>query len=838
MTRTLARSSLRYFLRHRWQTALAVLGIALGVAVMIAVDIANSSARRAFGLTLDRIAGRATHQIESAPSTLPEDLYPRLRLEWGIDAATPILEGTVRLRGQAFTLLGIDPLSQRGFRDPSWNLRPGDTTDLLTRGDSLLMSGADVERLGLAMGDPVTLDVAGRALRLRLAGLIEARDSASAAGLLVTDIATAQEILDRVGVLDRIDLILSPKEAQALAPALPPGLRLNAAARRSASLTSMTEAFHLNLAAMSLLAVLVGGFIIYNTLTFAVLQRRALLGGLRTLGVTRGQLFTLVMGEALLLTLVGILLGLLLGIATGRGLVQLVTRTINDLYFTVTVTRFFLEPRPLIQGAAVGLLVAFVAAALPALEAARSEPRDALRRGLIERRGHRLLPWLSLGGGILLFGGLALTTIPSRSLLLGFIALFLVILGYCLGVPQLLVVFCRSLGEWLGPYLGFPTRLALRALLGSVSRTGVAVAALTLAVAASIGVGIMITSFRSSVAQWLDATLRSDLYVSALSGVSNRTDGTLPAELPVRIRAVPGVAEISTGRSVRVETSQGLVTLLAIDPSSRSYRGFQFSGDVLDDLWDRFQRGEAVLISEPYAYRHGLQTGQRLELFTSQGPRAFTIGGVFYDYGSDSGVILLPRNLYQVLWDDAAISTVGVVLSDPGQSAAVEQRLRDLVATLDQTVRVRSDQRIREESMEVFDRTFTVTRVLRLLAIGVAFIGILNALMALQMERARDYAVLRASGMTPSDLTGLILRQTALLGLAAGLFALPLGVLMAELLIEVVNWRSFGWTIHLQLSPLAILAAAFLAPVAALLAGIYPAWQVRRAQPADALRDL
>jgi putative ABC transport system permease protein len=168
----------------------------------------------------------------------------------------------------------------------------------------------------------------------------------------------------------------------------------------------------------------------------------------------------------------------------------------------------------------------------------------------------------------------------------------------------------------------------------------------------------------------------------------------------------------------------------------------------------------------------------------------------------------------------------------------VEQRLRDLVATLDQTVRVRSDQRIREESMEVFDRTFTVTRVLRLLAIGVAFIGILNALMALQMERARDYAVLRASGMTPSDLTGLILRQTALLGLAAGLFALPLGVLMAELLIEVVNWRSFGWTIHLQLSPLAMLAAAFLAPVAALLAGIYPAWQVRRAQPADALRDL
>lgn len=837
MSPALLRASLRYFLQRRWQTTLALLGIALGVAVMIAVDIANSSARRAFGLTLDRVAGRATHQIEAVSGSILEDLYRTLSVEVRIAQATPILEATVRLQGEAFTLLGIDPLSQRPFRDPSWRLQSADTGRLLTEPDGLLLAAADAQRLGYRPGDPLTLEVAGRSRPLRLVGLLEAEDPANAAGLLVTDIATAQEILDRIGVLDRIDLILSAEQVQAIESALPVGLRLAPAARRSASLTSMTESFHLNLAAMSLLAVLVGGFIIYNTMTFAVLQRRPFLGALRTLGVTRGQLFALVMIETLILGTLGILLGLLFGVVTGRGLVAFVTRTINDLYFTVTVTHFYLEPWALIQGSAVGLVVTLLAAALPALEAANSEPHDTLRRGLIERRSGRLLPWLGRGGALLLVSGLALAALPSRSLILGFVALFLVVIGYCLNVPQLLVGLCRFLGNRFGTALGFQTRLALRGVSGTISRTGVAVAALTLAVAASVGVGIMVGSFRASVADWLTATLRSDLYLSAPSDLANRTDGALPAGLPERVRALPGVAEISTGRTTRGETSLGPVTLLAMDPSSRSHRGFQFKGAALHDLWARFRSGEVLLISEPYAFRHGLTTGDPLVLLTPQGPRTFTVGGVFYDYGSDNGRLVVSRARYSALWNDPSVSTIGIALADPRHSETVEAELRALVAPLDQGVRVRSTQRIREESMAVFDRTFTVTQVLRLLAIGVAFLGVLNALLTLQIERSRDYAVLRATGMTPRALGGLVIQQTLLLGGAAALFALPLGVLMAGLLIEVVNWRSFGWTIQIQLSPLPLLGVAALAVVAAVLAGLYPAWRAAHSEPAEALRD-
>jgi putative ABC transport system permease protein len=199
--------------------------------------------------------------------------------------------------------------------------------------------------LAAADRDPRDLGRAGRHPHL-------GSGSSGFEGLAIADIATAQEIAGRIGTIDRIDLVLAPEDASVLAEALPPGLRLVASAQRSETLRQMTRAFHTNLTAMSLLAMLVGGFIIYNTMTFAVLQRRSLLGSLRTLGCTRAQLFELVLSEAMLFALAGALLGLALGILTGWGLVQLVTRTINDIYFTLTVRELFITPLSVVKGIA------------------------------------------------------------------------------------------------------------------------------------------------------------------------------------------------------------------------------------------------------------------------------------------------------------------------------------------------------------------------------------------------------------------------------------------------------------------------------------------------------
>lgn len=837
VVKRLWRASLRYLLRHRWQTGLSICGISLGVAVVVAVDLANHSASRAFQLSMQEITGRTSHQLLGGPAGLDEQIYVDLRLGRGLRRSAPVVEASVRLGGENWTLLGLDPLAERPFRALTAPSASAAIPELLTGGNGVLMAAASAARLGLEIGAEFSLEVAGQPRPVRLAGLIEQGNSAALDGLLLADIATAQELLGRIGRIDRIDLILNARQADELGNKLPPGVRLVRAAERSAGLGRMSEAFQTNLAAMSLLALLVGGFLIYNSMVFSVLQRRGLLGNLRLVGITRGELFRLVLLEAAVIGLVGTLLGLAGGVLLGQGLVRLVTRTINDLYFVLTVNELVVSPVLLLKSLLLGLLATLAAALGPAWEAAASRPQQANRRSVIEGRSHRAVPWLLLAGGVIVLLGLLLTGIPGGDLLLGFVALFLMIFGYSLLVPALVPAVTRLSLPLLKAGFGIIGRLAARGVNATLSRTGPALAALTVAVAATVGMGIMVESFRATLADWLGQTLQGDIYISIPQSASRSAGTPLPEGVLAQVRSTAGVEQLSMGRQVRVEGPAGPVNLLAITMAEASYRGFRFKGETLPGLWAGFDAGEQLLVSEPYAYRNGVQPGDRLKLLTPDGYRWFSVGGVFFDYGSDRGMLVMEGRRYASLWRDSAIATIGVFLEPDVDGQQVLSGLRATLSALDPRLRVRANREIREYSMAVFDRTFTITRVLRLLVVGVAFVGILNALMALQLERSREHAILRATGMTPGQLMGQISLQTGLLGLMAGLFALPLGWLMGDLLIRVINLRAFGWTLQ-QILPAGVLAGALLlALCSALLAGIYPGWRMARTPPAAALRE-
>ena len=839
LTPGLTKASRRYPTRHRWQTWLSIVGIALGVAVVIAVDLANESARRGFRLSVEQVTGPATHQIEAAAGAIADTVYAQLRIQHRLRRAAPVIDAPIRIQGRSLTLLGIDPIAAAPMRAAvagAASADPAGLIRLLATPDTLALSASDAERLGVVAGDDIEVEIGTDTRAMTVAAVLPEQGGQGFSGVVIADIATAQEVLGRIGEIERIDLMLDDAEAAAVAAALPPGLRLQPAAQRSNALEQMTSAFHTNLTAMSLLAMLVGGFIVYNTMTFAVLQRRPLLGSLRMLGVTRSQLFLLVLTEALVLALIGALIGMLVGIAVGAGLVQLVTRTINDIYFQLSVRSLHIDPLSLLKGAGLGLGVTLIAALGPALEAARSQPRDVLRRTLVERRGQRLLPWLAAGGALTILLGLLLVQLSGRSMAIGFLALFLVIVGASLTMPLVVRVFARATTPLFGRLFGTEGRLAARGITASITRSGLAVAALAVAVAATVGVGIMIGSFRTSVSQWLENTLTSDIYISVPSESATRT-GTLPPGLAQRIAELPGVTSVSQGRGKRVQTRDGSVMMLALESSSGQPRGFRFKGEITNDLWRRWQAGESILVSEPYAYRQQVAAGDAIELFTTEGWRTYRIGAVFQDYGSDSGTVILPRPMYAALWDDPGVSSIGVVLAENVDGTAMAERIDALLANLDTPVAMQTNRAIRELSLDIFDRTFTITKVLRLLAIGVAFVGILSALMALELERAKDYAVLRATGMTRGQLRKLILLQTSAMGIAAGLLAIPLGLAMGDLLIQVINLRSFGWTMPMHVTAGTLWSGILLAWVAAVIAGLYPALRAARAQPADALRE-
>lgn len=837
----LGRAGLRYLLRHRWQAALAVLGITLGVAVVTAVDLANRSALQAFQLSAEALTGQATHSITAGSEGFDEALYPWLRIDRGQRQATPVVEGYAEDRdreGRVWRILGVDPFAEAAVRPALGGIGTGmELSGFLGRDDHVLMLAGTAEALGLTPGERLELQVRGRAQAVVLGGLLTPDRPVDRQGLqdvLVMDIAAAQALLDRPGRLDRIDLVLEDDATVgALAEALPAGLHLRPAEARADALLEMSRAFRLNLTAFSLLALLVGAFLIYNAMTFAVVQRRPLFGRLRALGVGRRQILRLVLQEAALLGLVGSLLGLLLGVLLAQGLVGLVTRTINDLYFVVQVRGVQPSVLNLALGLALGLGATLVAAAVPALEAGRSPPRATLSRADLEGRSRQRAPRLALTGVVTVLAGSVLLVL-SQALVPAFAGIFLLLMGTALAVPWLVLVASRALALPAGALFGLPGRMAARGLSAGLSRSAVAVAALMIAISTVVGVGVMVESFRATFAEWLDASLEADVYISP-PGVTGDAATPLAPGLAERLRAVEGVERMTTGRYRRLPRAETDWRLRAYDLGDGPAQGFLFR-EGEPGVWARLREEDAVLVTEPFQSRHGVGRGDRLVLPTPVGERDFEVLGVTYDYTTSAGAVIMAAERYRHHWADDTINSIAVH-AEPGVPVGpLVERLR-AAAGDEQLLRFRPSGEIRQLSLEVFDRTFTITHVLRLLATGVAVVGVLGALLALALERAREMAVLRAMGCSVAQVRRLVLGQSLFAGGLAGALALPLGWVLALALTQTINQRAFGWSLGVHVDPWLLLQALGLALLAALLAGWYPARRMAATPPGDALRE-
>ena len=849
MSRLLWRSSRGYLRQHVWQVGLALLGVALGVAVVVAIDVANESARRAFVLATQSIVGRATHQIVGGPNGVSEEVYRRLRLTGKVRALAPVVESDVAAPdypGWIFHVLGVDAFAEAPFRPylSSAGASPdNDFPAFLTQPATGLIAAATARQLGLAIGDRLRIRVGTRHQFITLVGLLAPNKSGASAveNLLITDIATAQEILGLDGQLSRVDVRVPEGEAgqkllATIHQLLPAGVEILSSRGRSQAIQQMIRAFQLNLTALSLLALIVGAFLIYNTMIFSVVQRRGLLGLLRIQGVTRREIFLLVLGEAALIGGVGTVGGLGLGMLLSQGLVQLVTRTITDLYFVLTVRELALTPVVLGKGLALGLGASLLAALRPAWEATTTPARVTLQRSSLETLARQTAPRTMLLGLLALAVGLGGLWISGTNLWLSFGSLFGVLLGCVLMTPLTTVGCIRLFQPALSAWGGTLGRLCGRSVVATLSRTGVAIAALMVAVSVTVGVGIMVQSFRQTVVRWLESSLHADVYIAPPSLIARRSDATLDPALMQRLTSAPDIARVNTYRGLQVESRLGLTQLVAIDLAERSYDAFTFIAGEPHALWPAFQNEAAVIISEPYAYRHELRLNETLQLRTDRGEHSFRVVGIFTDYGSDQGLVMMSRHTYDQWWQDTKISSLGVYAEPNSDVDRLVESLRRL-AGAEHEVLIRSNRTLRAASLEVFDRTFTITTVLHLLTTVVAFVGVLSALMALQLERAHELGVLRATGCTPGQVWGLMTSQTGLMGLIAGLLAVPVGVGLALILVLVINRRSFGWTLQIEIAPEILVQAIGMAVVAALLAGLYPALRMARTSPALALRN-
>lgn len=852
--RVIFRLALRYISRRFFQSILFIIGVALGVAVVIAIDLANGSASKAFSLSSASITGSATHQISAGLEGLPSELYTTIRLDLGIRNSAPVINEMVAALDapQPLRILGVDPFAEPPFRNYLSDIEVIGEADMtafealnrfISEPGTVLISQSLAEQIGKQAGDNLSLRVAGEIVEVRIIGILRPNDNLSRQALdnlVLTDIATAQEITGKIGRISRIDLIL-PEDAdlEAIRAILPADARLVSSTESGDALSQMTEAFEINLQALSLLAVVVGIFLIYNTVTFSVVQRRPVIGILRSLGSTKRQIFAFIIGEALILGLFGTILGVGLGIIFGRFTVGIISQTINDLYFSINVTTVTVQPLSLLKGIALGICASMGAALIPSIDASRTPPANIMKRSSLEERTAKLVPFITLAALICFVLGYVFLQIPTNSLIISFTALSFVIFGGALLTPAALLLFMRLFSPITERLFGVLGRMAPRAIIRSLSRTSVAVAALTIAVSVIIGVSVMIGSFRNTVANWLENTLSADIYISPPLLLANQATTGLSPELVDLVASVEGVEAVASTRSVQVAAPDypdlPPVNLIAVE--------FDMPNESRDFIWQTVEdpaQGLAegkIMVSEPFAFRRGItQENNQLTILTPEGDVTFEVFGVFYDYSTDQGNVYMARTVYDQYWDDPYITALAAIVADDADLDAVIAELESGVLA-DYDVEVQSNRDLRSSVFEVFDRTFTITIALRVLATLVAFIGILSALMSLQLEHTREYGVMRATGMSPNQLRLYTFIQTALMGIVAGIMAIPIGIVLAMVLIYVINVRSFGWTMQFEIIYGELLQAFIVAIGAALVAGIYPALELAKMNVSRAIRS-
>ncbi len=853
----------RYVRRHRLLALFNVLSIALGIAVYLAIRISNESATRAFAAGVDLVAGRAHVEVRG---DVDETLWPKIAAVPGVAAVTGIVESVALLPewpGEYLRLTGVEAVSGAEFR--TFEMRAGgvkfDIGQWMGTPGGVAVTREFAARRGLREGSELRAEVDGRGVTLKVLALI---DSDSADGVPVADsrfaamdIGWAQELLQRPGRVTSLQVLLAdplhPAAATEQIAALAPGLEVGPPRQRSEQVEKMLAAFQLNLSALSMVSLLVGVFLIHNTVWTSVARRRVQIGILRAIGLPAWRVRAIFLGEALLYALPGVLLGAAGGVLLAQKLSGAVSQTVTSLYTLVNVDRLWLEPGQFVVAAVYGVGVALVGAWAPAAEASRVQPVDALRRAVEKRReregGRGWWMWgLAACGAAALCAWLALTHGPAW---VAFASAFLVLVAASLFAPLALSGAAAVSRTWarlssaVGGIKGTSEPIAILAARGldrSRRRKAVTVAALASAVAMYVALVVMTHSFRQSLGAWIGRGVIADLFIAPAANETLGMTSFLPPEAVQWLRARPEVAGADTYREVNVPMSAGAgpasaaapAMLIVLDGSYRDNLTF-IAGDGAAAMARVFS-GEAVVVTEPFARRHRVKPGDHVRVATPGGPLDAEIAGVYADYSRDRGAVVMGSAMFRRHWDDTRVNSAAVYLRPGTDTQALGDAFRAAFAGKG-AFAVNTTRSLRERILRVFDQTFAVTHVLRTVAVIVAIAGVFLTMTTMVVERRRELALMRALGATQGWVGGLVLTEAGLLGLLAALLGIEAGIPLAMVLTWVVNPAFFGWTIQLHIpwsvlawTPVWILAAA-------LAAAWWPARLAQREEIAEALHE-
>jgi putative ABC transport system permease protein len=806
--------------RDKTRTALTVISIALGVAVVIAIDLAGDAATGSFQSSLTSLVGKVDFEI-TVNGGVDEHVMAQLAALPLSARFSPMIEQPVVIKGHgSTTLYGIDLVAV------------GDIEDLDNIENSVAVSNELADRFHWKKGDLITLRGPNSTREFLIRNIVTGQNTA----WIGADIAAAQQLLGKRGTLDRIEVFLTPGQnaddaERAIRAVLPATYAVETPGARSEENRRMLRAFRWNLRILSYISLVVGAFLIYNTIAVSVVRRRGEIGILRAIGLGARGVMLIFLGEAALLGIVGSILGILLGRGIAAAIVGMISDTVNALFTTSAPGAIELPLSSVLTALATGTSVALASAFFPAREAARVAPAEAMRRDAREhetrlhvRRDLLIATVLAIAAALFCLPG----PIDGRPVF-GYVATLTAIAAAAMLSPAFVTAVIGLCRGTLRRIAGAAGLIAGRSLVASLSRTSIVVSALATAIAMMVSVGIMVGSFRETVQVWLDAQLRADIYLRAAGPATAGIYPPLDPAVPDIIRQTPGVQEVDIFHAFPLEYEGLRATfgagVLDIVKRRRSLRFLK--GD--------FPKPDEAMVSEPFANKHHVHAGDTLRLPLGDRLIPFRVSGIYYDYGNDRGFVLVDRAMLLRYLPHQPPTNIAVYLQPGANAENVRRDLEDRLAPF--PLMIAPNEVLRRGAVEVFNRTFAVTYALEAVAILVAMLGAANSLLALVLDRRREIGLIRYLGADRGQVRKMILTEAGLLGLLAGLLGLVLGTALSLVLIYVVNKQSFGWTIQFHPPVLLLGGALLLVWAFTVLAGVYPARFASRLEPAEVVHE-
>lgn len=818
---------------------LTLFGVALGVASVLSIQIINRNALAAFAGSVTAISGEADLTVLGYTPSFPEHLYPQVLATTGVRAAWPLLRYAVALEGDEEAFLDVVGIDFFTLTNLPWQGEPEDLSVALSRPGWVAITPTLAEQKGWNVGDGFTVSSGSRRIDLVVGALVDfqALSPLASPKLAVMDMAQAQALFGAAGELHQIDIKLAEDASlhgvrERLQARLGEAVRVVTPEQREQQAAGLMSAFRLNLTALSLISLFVGLFLVYSSTQASLVRRREEFGLLRSLGATRGQVFALMMTEVGLLGGLGALLGLPLGYGAAQANLHLVSSTLTNLYLLEEIARLEMTWWLYALGGLIGVGGAMVGALLPAMDMSRRDTRALLSAFTLHEAVGSLAPRLFvLGVAAMVIAGSWYGLVGRHWQHAGFVLGVILLLSLPLMTPLVIRELCAHIRV-----RRFGLGYSLKGLGVRLQTTSAAVASLAVAVSMLIGITLMIGSFRQTLNVWIGMSIQADVYITPTSWRGKGNEGSLAPDIIASITGHPAVQAVDRLRHFPGYMGDQRIGISGVEMGLQEGTArFVFLPGAVSNPYQAVQARHGVFVGETLARKADRWVGDALPIHTPTGIKPFPIVAVYYDYSIESGAVAMDLQTMAQAFGPGPINNLALYVK-PGYGA--EAVVDELKAALPNApLEMRSNQRLRDEVLRIFDQTFAVTQLLQVMSLLIAVCGIALMLLVLAREQVPELALYRSLGAKPQQIFGVFVGK----GLSMGLMGLFLGgvggVLLAGLLIYVINRAYFGWTIQPYFSWTLIGQQAATILGVAVLASLYPALRASQTRATELSRD-